>query len=215
MSRLCAQVAIPLLLTGGGSILLGSTPASAASSTDTVYIYSGASSTHLPLPAGTPDVATPLTTALTNVCQLPLPGYSIANLTAGQVLLCVQPQVGQHERSLREPPTWGLCFRKEAIRDAEWRSTTSPRAPRLRQSWALSHLAPPANPANRILQLVTLTHNAGYGRNGSTRHCPASISCRSRNSGKPYKAGERQKQRNFAQNEAYPAYGWVPDAKRK
>jgi hypothetical protein len=88
---------------------MGSAQASAASSTDTVYINSGPTSTKLPLPAGTPDVATPLMTALTNVCQLPLSGYNLAVLTSGQVLVCFQPFVG-NETIVAGTPNVGVVL---------------------------------------------------------------------------------------------------------
>ena len=92
--RRCAQAAIPLLLAVGGTILFSSAPASAASSTDSVYVNDYPTNLVEPLPTGTPDVVTPLTTALTDVCQLPLPSYNLAQLSLGEVLVCFQPIQG-------------------------------------------------------------------------------------------------------------------------
>lgn len=94
----CAPVAVPVLLAAGGALVFTASPASAASSsTDSLYVEDYPTSLVEPLPAGTPDVATPLTTALTDVCQLPVPSSQLAQLTAGEVLVCFVPEVGPNE----------------------------------------------------------------------------------------------------------------------
>jgi hypothetical protein len=82
---------IPLLLAVGGTILFSSAPASAASSTDSVYVNDYPTNLVEPLPAGIPDVVTPLVNAVTDICQLPLPTYDVPELTLGQVFVCYSP----------------------------------------------------------------------------------------------------------------------------
>ena len=87
-------MAVPVVLATGGVLAFTSSPASAASSSDSVYVYDYPTVVNEPLPAGTPDVATPLTNALTEICQLPLPSSQLAQLSAGEVLVCFSPQFG-------------------------------------------------------------------------------------------------------------------------
>lgn len=69
LARRGVQVALPLLVSFGGAITFTSTPASAAAtSTDSIIFANGASQTVVPLPAGTPDVVTPVATALSVLC---------------------------------------------------------------------------------------------------------------------------------------------------
>lgn len=90
----CVRMAALLLLAASGAVVFCSLPAAAASSTDSIFVSDYPTSLVEPLPAGTPDVATPLTSALTEVCQLPLPSYQFAQLSAGEVLACFTPQFG-------------------------------------------------------------------------------------------------------------------------
>ena len=72
LGRRGVQVALPLFLSVGGAIIFNSTPASAATtSTDSIIFANGSSQTVVPLPAGTPDVVTPVATALSALCGGP------------------------------------------------------------------------------------------------------------------------------------------------
>lgn len=110
LSSRCARTAVPLLLAIGGTLLFTSSPASAAASTDSVYVYDYPTSLAEPLPAGTPDVATPLTSALTDVCQVPLPSYQLAQLTSGEVLVCFTPEVVGNEIIVAGTPNVGIVM---------------------------------------------------------------------------------------------------------
>lgn len=84
-----AVSAATIAFVGGGAVLLGAPPASAASSTDSVYVYDYPTNVQEPLPAGTPDVVTPLVSALVTACDsLGGTGYQVAQSTQGLVLLC-------------------------------------------------------------------------------------------------------------------------------
>jgi hypothetical protein len=100
-----------LALAGGGAIFLNTSAASAASSTsstDYIYVNDGTTNVLEPLPAGTPDVVTPLTNALTAACNL-VPGYEVAQLTLGEVLVCVSPYVGD-ETIVAGTPNVGILM---------------------------------------------------------------------------------------------------------
>jgi hypothetical protein len=82
-----AQATLPLLLTLGGAIVFNAGPASAATAptTDTVYVAeNGTTVQTLSLPAGTPDVVTPLATGIYTVCA----PFSSNILTVGSVGVC-------------------------------------------------------------------------------------------------------------------------------
>ena len=58
-----------LAIASGMAVTLRSSPASAASPTDTIYVYDGSGPlADQPLPAGTPDIVTPLGSELFSVC---------------------------------------------------------------------------------------------------------------------------------------------------
>jgi hypothetical protein len=80
-------------IASGGAATFISSPASAASPGDTVYVYDGSGSlVDQPLPAGTPDVVTPLGSELFSLCDSvgevsPEPGYyGVAGLCAPELL---------------------------------------------------------------------------------------------------------------------------------
>jgi hypothetical protein len=90
-----AMLLATLTIAGGGAIIYDSSPASAsaAPSTDSVYVFDYPTSLDEPLPSGTPDVVTSLTTALTEVCDSvdqAVPTYEVALLSDGQVVLCTE-----------------------------------------------------------------------------------------------------------------------------
>lgn len=91
LGRLGAQVALSLFLGFGGAILFTSTPSFAATtSTDSIIIASGSSQTVVPFPAGTPDVVTPLATAIYVLCT----PFSGGTLAIGSVQACYTYQFG-------------------------------------------------------------------------------------------------------------------------
>lgn len=80
-----------VLLAGAGAVIFSSMPASAAPSTDSVYVYVYPTNIVEPLPAGTPDVATTLASVLTQSCGIIGPAastYELAVLTGGEVIVC-------------------------------------------------------------------------------------------------------------------------------
>lgn len=82
-----ARFTLPLLVVLGGALFFDSSPAAAATAptTDTVYVVeNGAPVMSESLPAGTPDVVTPLATGIYTVCA-PL---SSNILTVGAVGVC-------------------------------------------------------------------------------------------------------------------------------
>lgn len=82
------QVALPLILSSGVAVMFTSTPASAATtSTDSIIIFNGSSQTVEPLPAGTPDVVTPLATTVSSICSGPGVG-------TGTIAACGTEQFG-------------------------------------------------------------------------------------------------------------------------
>ena len=107
--RLTRGGILPLILTLGGAIIYNSSPASAATSptTDTISVVeSGTTTLSESLPPGTPDVVTPLATALYVACA-PFSGGTLIlgaaqvcytdgfGAAAGTVLVvAVQPSVG-------------------------------------------------------------------------------------------------------------------------
>jgi len=62
-------VAGTLAMTGGAVIVYSSPAAAATSTTDSVYVADYPTNINEPLPTGTPDVVTPLTTAIQDVCN--------------------------------------------------------------------------------------------------------------------------------------------------
>lgn len=88
LARRGVQVALPLFLSFGGAIVFVPTPASAATtSTDSIIIFNGSSQTIEPLPAGTPDVVTPVATTLSTLCSGP-------GIGTGTIAACGTVQYG-------------------------------------------------------------------------------------------------------------------------
>lgn len=80
-----------LALMTGGVIILASSPASASSTTDTIWVNNDPNNTTVPLPDGTPDVVNPLSTTITTACgavasAVPVGGISYS--TGYQVMVC-------------------------------------------------------------------------------------------------------------------------------
>jgi hypothetical protein len=95
MARLRGVLSVATVaLTCGAAIILGSSPVSAASSTDTVFVFNYPTLSTAPLPAGTPDGATPLVSTLSSACQAVastgLP-EEVVTLSDGEVLGCIEP----------------------------------------------------------------------------------------------------------------------------
>lgn len=93
LARRGAQATLPLLLTLGGAVIFNASPASAATSpsTDTIYVIeNGTTTLSESLPAGTPEVVTPLATAMYAVCA----PFSGGTLTLGAVQVCYTYQFG-------------------------------------------------------------------------------------------------------------------------
>lgn len=92
LMRRGAQAALPLLLALGGAIVFSQAPAAAATpTTDTVYVVeNGTIVETYSLPAGTPDVITPLATAIYVVCA----PFSSDILAVGAVEVCYTYQFG-------------------------------------------------------------------------------------------------------------------------
>jgi hypothetical protein len=125
LMRRAARAALPLVLTLGGAVVFGQSPAAAATSptTDTVYVVeNGTIVETYSLPAGTPDVITPVATAIYVVCAplssniLSVGAVEVCNTyefgpPAGTVVLAaVQPSVGVllPEGWTCSPPTSGI-----------------------------------------------------------------------------------------------------------
>ena len=86
-------MALPLLLALGGVVVLNSAPASAATSptTDTLYVVvNGTTVLTQSLPAGTPDVVTPVANAIYVLCA----PFSGGTLALGAVEVCYTYQFG-------------------------------------------------------------------------------------------------------------------------
>jgi hypothetical protein len=95
---LARRVLVPaatLAIAGGGAIF-SSSPASAATSTDTIYVVNGSTTQLISLPAGTPDVVSPLDTAVTSTCfpvvasllNAAVPFSVIQSLQQAQIDIC-------------------------------------------------------------------------------------------------------------------------------
>lgn len=95
-ARLGAQIAASLCVTLGGAIILTSSPASAATSptTDTITLVENYTTTlSASLPPGTPDVVTPVATALYDLCA-PYSGDTLETLDNSSLEVCDTIQFG-------------------------------------------------------------------------------------------------------------------------
>lgn len=125
LMRRGTQAVLPLLLSIGGAVVFNATPAAAATAptTDTVYVFENNTIVETySLPAGTPDVITPVATAIYVVCApfssniLSVGSVEVCNTyefgpPAGTVVLAaVQPSVGVllPEGWTCSPPTSGI-----------------------------------------------------------------------------------------------------------
>ena len=88
LARRGVQVALPLSLSLVATATFTSTPVSAATtSTDSIIIFNGSSQTVEPLPAGTPDIVTPVATTVSTLCSGP-------GIGTGTVAACGTSQFG-------------------------------------------------------------------------------------------------------------------------
>jgi hypothetical protein len=93
LARRGALATLALFLTLGGAAVFNASPASAATSpgTDTIYVIENGKTTLTEsLPAGTPEVVTPLATAIYVVCA----PFSGGTLAIGAVQVCYTYQFG-------------------------------------------------------------------------------------------------------------------------
>ncbi|HZU80790.1 MAG TPA: hypothetical protein VE991_12810, partial [Acidimicrobiales bacterium] len=83
--------AAALVIAGATAAILDAAPASAATSSDSIYVFDDPTNISEPLPAGTPDVVIPLMTALSTGCAAidqAVPTYEVLVLSGGEVNIC-------------------------------------------------------------------------------------------------------------------------------